>query len=86
MADEGALDEALRYLDEMIELAEPRPLLAQAYMDRGEILAQLGDCLAAVDAFRAVVEVDPSGSGPLVAHARARVDEIRFGERGDALC
>ncbi len=86
LADEGALDEALRYLDEMIELAEPRPLLAQAYMDRGEILAQLGDCLAAVDAFRTVVEVDPSGSGPLVGQARARVDEIRFGERGDALC
>lgn len=56
------------------------------FLTGGEILAQLGDCLAAVDAFRTVVEVDPSGSGPLVGQARARVDEIRFGERGDALC
>ena len=86
LAEEGALDEALRYLDAMIELAEPRPLLAQAYMDKGEVLVQLGDCLSALEAFRAVVGADPSGSGPLVGQARARVDEIRFGERGDAPC
>lgn len=86
LAEEGLLDEALRYLDAMIELAEPRPLLAQAYMDKGEVLVQLGDCLSALDAFRAVVGADPSGSGPLVGQARARVDEIRFGERGDAPC
>ncbi len=86
LAEEGALDEALLYLDAMIDLAEPRPLLAQAYMDKGELLAQLGDCLSAVEAFRAVRDADPSGSGPLVGQARARVDEIRFGERGDAPC
>ena len=86
LAEEGAFDEALRYLDAMIELAEPRPLLAQAYMDKGEVLVQLGDCLSALEAFRAVVGADPSGSGPLVGQARARVDEIRFGERGDAPC
>ena len=78
----GQYDEALTYLERTIELGEPRTLLPQAHFDRADILARLGQCDAAIEAFRQVPLVDPSGGGPLARRARDRIDEIRFG-RGD---
>lgn len=74
-----SLDEALARLDTLLQLAEPRTLLPQAYFDKGDILAELGRCNAALEAYRQVSVVQPSGTGPLAHRARDRVDEIRFG-------
>ena len=78
----GRDEEALIHLERTIELGEPRTLLPQAHFDRADILASLGQCDAAIEAFRQVPLVDPSGGGPLARRARDRIDEIRFG-RGD---
>jgi tetratricopeptide (TPR) repeat protein len=76
---DGERDEALRLVDRMIELGEPRNELPQAWFDKGEILSDLGQCDAAMDAYRRVRSVDPSGVGALGRRADQRVDEIRFG-------
>jgi tetratricopeptide (TPR) repeat protein len=74
--------EALRHLETILRIGEPRNLLAMAYFEKGEILGHRGECEAAVEAFRQVREVDPSGSGPLVDRAEERIDQIRFGGGG----
>lgn len=86
LAEQGAADEALRYLDVVLELREPRTLLPQAYFAKAEILERLGECAAALEAYRAVSTAEASGTGPLVRRALGRVDAIRFGEEGDAPC
>jgi hypothetical protein len=43
------------------------------------MLGKRGECEAAVEAFREVPALDPSGSSPLVARAEERIDQIRFG-------
>ena len=70
---------ALLHLSRTIEIGEPRSRQAQAYFEVGDLLASRGECDAAVEAFRQVGRVDPSGTGTLVARARERIDEIRFG-------
>lgn len=76
----SALEElALSYLQRTVGLGEPRNRQAQSYFEMGEILASRGECEAAVEAYRQVGRVDPSGTGTLVARARERIDEIRFG-------
>lgn len=84
-ADEEAAEEALAYLDLVLELGEPRLLLPRAYFARAEILAGIGECAAAVEAYRMVSASDPDGSGPLVRAAARRSDEIRFGQ-GEVPC
>ena len=79
---EGMDEEALVHLERTIELGEPRTLLPQTYFEKGDILARMGQCDDAIEAFRTVPLVDPSGGGPLARRARDRIDEIRFG-RGD---
>jgi tetratricopeptide (TPR) repeat protein len=78
--DVTALEEvALMHLERTITLGEPRNRQAQAYFEKGELLAARGECDAAVEAFRQVGRVDPSGTGTLVVRARERIDQIRFG-------
>lgn len=78
IGDEAAAEEALAYLDLVLELGEPRMLLSRAWFVRAEVLAGMGECTEAVDAYRMVSAADP-GSGPLGSTARRRADEIRFG-------
>jgi tetratricopeptide (TPR) repeat protein len=73
------LDEALRMIDRTIEVGEPRPIQAQAWFYRGEILATLGDCAGAMDAFDQVASLELGGAGALASQARARYDAILFG-------
>ncbi len=73
-------EEALRNLDRLIRIGEPRSLLAMGYFEKGEILGSRGECEAAIEAFQ---QVDPSGAGPLVERAQERIDQIRFGGRFD---
>ena len=84
--DQGAVAEAIRYLDVVLELKEPRTDLPQAYFDKAEILAELGDCAAALEAYRAVSSAGGTGLGALVRRALDRIDEIRFGGGGGDPC
>lgn len=85
IADEEEAGEALRHLNVVIDLGEPRTLLSQAYFFKAEILAGIGECMAAIEAYRMVPASDPAGSGTLANTALQRVDEIRFGE-GEGPC
>jgi len=75
----GRNEEALRYIRRMIELREPLNLLPQAYFELAEVLADRGECTAAVEAFRRSIAESGRGGGPLVPRAEQRIDEIRFG-------
>jgi tetratricopeptide (TPR) repeat protein len=78
---EGDEQEALRHLERLLRIGEPRSHLARGYFEKGEILGLRGECEAALEAFREVPVVDPSRNSPLVARAELRIDQIRFGPR-----
>ena len=80
LVEEGAAEEALEYLDRVLALGEPRLLLPRAHFARAEILAGIGECEAAIEAYRMVSASDPAGSGPLIRTAARRLDDLRFGE------
>lgn len=79
--EEGEEEEALRHLETLLRVGEPRSLLAMGYFEKGEILGLRGECEAALEAFMQVAVVDPSGTSPLVDRAEERIDQIRFGRR-----
>lgn len=85
LSPDQVLREVFRYLDLVLDLNEPRAMVPEAYFQKADILARVGECEAAVAAYRMVPEVDVSGSGNLVRRARERVDQIRFGD-GDGPC
>ena len=85
LGEEGAADEALAYLDLVLELGEPRMLLSRTWFAKAEILTGMGDCGGAIAAYRRVQTSDPAGSGPLARMALQRADEIRFGQ-GEGPC
>ncbi len=74
-----AVDQVLGYLDLVMELREPRTMLPEAYFQKAEILSRLGECEAAMEAYRTVPAVSVAGSEVLARRARERVDQIRFG-------
>lgn len=78
-ADRGSLLEALQNVDRAIEMGEPRNLLGRAWFERGEILADLGECEDAIASFRQVEITEGPSGGALVTRARERLDDIRFG-------
>lgn len=71
------LDRALSLIQRAIEVGEPRNIQGQAWFEQGEILSDLGQCEAAMDAYARVRQVDASNA--LVDRAQDRFDEIRFG-------
>ena len=79
------VQQVLDYLALVLELGEPRAVLPDSYFQRGEILARLGDCAAAIESYDMVARADLSGSSDLLRDARSRIDQIRFGE-GDGPC
>ena len=85
MQPDPALEQVIGYLDLVVRLEEPRTMLPEAYFRKAEILARMGECAAAIDAYRAVPEVSVAGSELLARRARERVDQIRFGG-GSAPC
>jgi len=80
---EGDDEEALSFLDTLLDLREPRNRLARGYLLRGEILGTRGECEAAIEAFQQVPILDPSGNSAVVDSAELRIDQIRFGGRFD---
>ena len=84
-AEEGSdsdLEEALRLLDRVTEVGEPRNRLAEVWFEKGNLLSELKRCDAAMAAFAMVMELDPGGS--LGSRARAAYDRVRFGGAGIA--
>lgn len=73
------LEEALRLVDRVLEVGEPRSILGEAWFERGEILAALGRCEEAADSFRQVRVVEGASGGALVQRAQDRFDQITFG-------
>lgn len=71
------LDEALRLINRTVEVGEPRNIQAQAWFEKGEILAEMGECAAAMEAYAQVRYADQAGS--LIDRAQDRFDQIRFG-------
>ena len=76
-AGEDDLERALSLLDRTIEVGEPRNIQAQAWFEKGEILADLGRCDEAMEAYAQVRYADQAGA--LIDRAQAAFDEIRFG-------
>jgi len=75
--DEGQLERALELINRTVEVGEPRNIQAQAWFEKGEILADMGQCQEAMEAYAQVRYADQAGS--LVERAQSRFDEIRFG-------
>jgi len=71
------LREALRLVNRTVEVGEPRNIQGQAWFEKGEILVEMGECEAAMDAYSQVRYADQAGS--LIDRAQDRFDEIRFG-------
>lgn len=74
---EAQLNSALARVDRMLQVGEPRNILAQAWFERGLILSDLGECAGAMDALARVRTADNAGA--LVNRAQTIYDEIRFG-------
>lgn len=70
-------EQALTLVQRTIDAGQPRTIQAQAFFQKGEILAELGRCDEAMDAYAQVRYVDQAGT--LVDRAQARFDQIRFG-------
>jgi tetratricopeptide (TPR) repeat protein len=71
------LRRALDLVNRTVEVGEPRNIQAQAWFEKGEILVELGECDAAMEAYAQVRYADQAGS--LIDRAQDRFDEIRFG-------
>jgi tetratricopeptide (TPR) repeat protein len=80
---EDELEAALARVNRTIEVGAPRNIQGQAWFDKAEILSDLGQCQAAMDAYARVRTVDNTAS--LVDRAQARFDEIRFGRGLESL-
>lgn len=80
---ESELESALSRINRAIEVGAPRNIQGQAWFEKAEILSQLGECQAAMDAYARVRTVDNTAS--LVDRAQARFDEIRFGRGLESL-
>jgi tetratricopeptide (TPR) repeat protein len=75
--DPDQLTRALELIDRTVEVGQPPTIQAQAWYEKGEILAEMGDCQGAMEAYAQVRYVDQAGSW--IDRAQSRFDEIRFG-------
>jgi tetratricopeptide (TPR) repeat protein len=76
----GDPEQALRYLQIVLDLGVPRNVLDQVWFERGEALFQLDRRGEALEAYTQVLEhIRPPGGGQLAERARQRIDQLRFG-------
>jgi tetratricopeptide (TPR) repeat protein len=75
--EEEELEQALILIDRTVEVGEPRNIQARAWFEKGEILAEMGECELSMDAYAQVRYADQAGS--LVQRAQYAFDQIRFG-------
>jgi len=83
--DRTGLENALSYVDRTLDLGEPKNLMGQALLERGEILSLLGRCDASLEAFENVLRVEPSETTSTARRARQRFDQVKFGRGLEAL-
>ena len=74
---EEELAEALELINRTVEVGQPNNIQARAFFEKGEILAAMGECQQAMDAYSQVRYADQAGS--LIDEAQSRFDQIRFG-------
>jgi len=72
------LERALQLVNRTVEVGQPNNIQAQAWFEKGEILAEMGDCQASMEAYAQVRYADQAGS--LIDRAQDRFDEIKFGQ------
>lgn len=75
----GRDDAALTRLDSLVSVGVPRTLQDRAQFMRGEILLDHGRSAEALEAFQAVLRLDPTRTGPVARRAEERIREIRYG-------
>lgn len=75
----GREDGALTRLDSLVSIGVPRTLQDRAQFLRGEILQRQGQSAEALDAFQAVLRLDPARTGPVARRAEEHIREIRYG-------
>jgi tetratricopeptide (TPR) repeat protein len=75
--EEEELEQALILIDRTVEVGEPRNIQAQAWFEKGKILAEMGECELSMDAYAQVRYADQAGS--LAQRAQQAFDQIRFG-------
>jgi tetratricopeptide (TPR) repeat protein len=83
--DDERLEDALEFFRVTIDAGEPRGRVAQAWFESGEVLAELGRCSEAVQAFEQVRREDLAGA-ILIQRAESRIDDIRFRRGGVGPC
>ncbi len=76
---DGRWEDALDLYGQTIELGEPENLLDRAWFETGEILYDVGRFDEALQAYRTLLQRNPTRTGQLVERAQRRIDEIRFG-------
>ena len=64
-------------MNRTVAVGEPRNIQAQAWFEKGEILAEMDECEAAMEAYSQVRYADQAGW--LIDRAQDRFDGIRFG-------
>ncbi len=72
------LEMALQLVSRTVEVGQPNNIQAQAWFEKGEILAEMGECQASMEAYAQVRYADQAGS--LIDRAQDRFDEIKFGQ------
>ncbi|MFQ5537021.1 MAG: tetratricopeptide repeat protein [Gemmatimonadota bacterium] len=83
LAREAVLERSLQLVERALEVAQPRSILGQAWFEKGEILSDLGQCSAAMEAYAQVRYADAPRT--LVDRAQDRFDQIRFGRGLESL-
>ena len=73
---------ALDLLQITLDLGVPQNLIGQAWFERGEILLELNQRDAALEAYMRVLENARTAGNQLSERARQRIDAIRFGTGG----
>jgi tetratricopeptide (TPR) repeat protein len=80
---DGRYEDALDYVDTVLELGVPQNQQDDAWFERGEIMLALDRRDDALFAYVRVLELNPAGTGQLVERARQRINQLRFGRERD---
>jgi len=77
--DQGNLNEALEYLQMVIDSGQPQVLVIDAWYLSGEIFYRKDDLEKALDAYNEVINLNPSHTMKVASKSLERIREIRYG-------
>jgi tetratricopeptide (TPR) repeat protein len=75
--EEGYIDSAEVYFQQIIDLQEPRTLLDVSYYYMGEISLARNDTEAAMTMYKKVLRLNPYEKGELVQKTKDRIKELK---------